>query len=165
MMIKRIVPLAMLLAVAGCSSRDKDLERFIAQTKQEQPSGITPLPGVKPYDRFTYDAAGMRSPFTPGGAGGASSGVRPNSSRNREHLEGFPLDALKMAGTLSIKGRTYALVKTADNRVQQVLPGNYLGQNDGRITKIEPSKISITEIVPDGSGGYIERGTALELTE
>jgi type IV pilus assembly protein PilP len=165
MRINRIISLAMLLALAGCSSRDKDLERFIEQAKQEQPSGIAPLPEVKPYDRFEYDAAGMRSPFTPGGAASGSASVRPNSNRSRQFLEGFPLDSLQMAGTISIKGRTYALVKTSDNKVQQVSSGDYLGQNDGRITKIEPSRISITEIVQDGLGGYIERGTALELTE
>jgi type IV pilus assembly protein PilP len=164
MMTRRIIPLVLFTALAACSSRDAELARFLEQTKQEPPGGIEPLPEVKPYDSFFYDAAGMRSPFAPG-ASGASAGVRPNSNRNREYLEGFPLDALKMAGTMSVKGRTYGIVKTADNKVQQVLPGNYLGQNDGRITKIEPSRISITEIVPDGLGGYIERGTALELTE
>jgi type IV pilus assembly protein PilP len=165
MNIRRIVPLLLFTALAACSSRDADLEKFLEQTRQEPPGGIEPLPEVKPYDRFVYDAAGRRSPFAPGAAGGASAGVRPNSNRSREYLESFPLDALKMAGTISVKGRTYGLVKTADNKVQQVLPGNYLGQSDGRITKIEPSKISVTEIVPDGLGGYIERGTALELTE
>jgi len=165
MNIRQIIPLLLCAALAACSSRDADLNKFLEQTKAEPPGGIEPLPEVKPYDRFVYDAAGRRSPFAPGVAGGASAGVRPNSNRNREYLEGFPLDGLKMAGTMSVKGRTYGLVKTADNKVQQVLPGNYLGLNDGRITKIEPSKITITEIVPDGLGGYIERGTALELTE
>jgi type IV pilus assembly protein PilP len=164
MMTTRIIPLALLAALAGCSSRDADLEKFIEQTKQEQPSGIEPLPEVKPYDRFAYEPGDLRSPFSPGIIGGKS-GVRPNSNRNREFLEGFPLDALKMAGTMSIKGRTYGLVKTADNKIQQVLPGNYLGQNEGRVTRIEPAKITITEIVPDQLGGYIERASALELTE
>lgn len=165
MMTRRIIPLVMFTALAACSSRDADLNRFIEQTKQEPPGGIEPIPEVKPYERFVYGADGLRSPFAPGAITSAANSVRPNSNRNREHLEAFPLDALKMVGTMSVKGRTYGLVKTADNRVQQVLPGNYLGQSDGRITKIEPSKISITEIVQDGLGGYVERGTALELTE
>jgi type IV pilus assembly protein PilP len=164
MNIRQIIPLLLCAVLAACSSRDADLDKFLEQTRQEPPGGIEPLPEVKPYDRFEYDAAGKRSPFAPSVASGPA-GVRPNSNRSREYLESFPLDALKMAGTMSIKGRTYGLVKTADNKVQQVLPGNYLGQNDGRITKIEPARISITEIVPDGLGGYIERGTALELTE
>jgi type IV pilus assembly protein PilP len=164
MMTRRIIPLALFLALAACSSRDADLDRFLEQTKQEPPGGIEPLPAVKLYDKFEYDPAGMRSPFAPFNGAGAA-GVRPNSNRNREFLETLPLDSMKMAGTMSVKGRTYGLVKTTDNKVYQVLPGNYLGQNEGRITKIEPSKISIVEIVPDQLGGYIERGSALSLHE
>ena len=53
---------------AGCSSRDNDLEKFIAQTKLEQPSGVAPLPEVKPYESYFYAGASQRSPFVPGGA-------------------------------------------------------------------------------------------------
>lgn len=164
-MIRKTIPLAFLIILAGCSSRDADLKRFIETTQQEQPGGIEPLPEVKPYERFVYDPAGMRSPFSPGGAGGASSSVRPVSNRNREFLEQFPLDSLKMAGTLTVKGRTYGLVMTSDNLLQRVLVGNYVGQFDGKITKISPSEISIIEIVPDQLGGYIERATALTLND
>ena len=52
-----------------------------------------------------------------------------------------------------------------DGLVHRVLPGNFVGQNDGRIVGIAPTKISIIEIVPDGLGGYIERPAALALTE
>jgi type IV pilus assembly protein PilP len=165
-MMHRVVSLLAVALVAGCSSRDADLDRFIEHTKQEQPGGVAPLPEVKPYDSFVYDAAGMRSPFMPGTSSEAStSNVRPTSQRNREYLEQFALDALSMGGTITIKGRTYGLVKTKSNQVLQVLPGNYLGQNEGRVTKVEPSRISITEIVPDGLGGYMERVSALTLND
>ena len=49
--------------------------------------------------------------------------------------------------------------------MHRVLPGNHLGQSDGRITAIEEGKISLTEIVPDGMGGFIERPAALALSE
>jgi type IV pilus assembly protein PilP len=49
--------------------------------------------------------------------------------------------------------------------VHRVVVGNYLGQADGRINSISPSKITLVEIVPDGLGGYIERPAALGLTE
>ena len=35
----------------------------------------------------------------------------------------------------------------------------------GRITAIEDGKISLTEIVPDGMGGFVERPAALALSE
>jgi type IV pilus assembly protein PilP len=70
-----------------------------------------------------------------------------------------------MVGTMRISGRTYGLIKARDGLVHRVLPGNYLGQNEGRISGIEPSKISVTEIIPDGLGGYMERAATLALNE
>jgi type IV pilus assembly protein PilP len=57
------------------------------------------------------------------------------------------------------------LVKTSDGLVHRVVPGDYLGQNDGRITAVEPSRINVTEIVPDGLGGYMERTASIALNE
>jgi type IV pilus assembly protein PilP len=163
---KRLMPLLALALLAGCSSRDADLDRFIEQTKQEQPGGVEPLPEIKPYETFEYAAQSRRSPFVPGGtrdAGGR--GVRPDTKRSPEILEGFALDTLKMKGTMDIGGRYYGLVLAPDGLTRKVLPGNYLGQNEGRITRIEPSKISVTEIIPDGLGGYVERAAGLALDE
>ena len=70
-----------------------------------------------------------------------------------------------MVGTLKLQGRMFGLVQTRDGLVHRVLPGNHVGQNDGRITAIEEGKISLTEIVPDGMGGFIERPAALALSE
>lgn len=165
-MIRKAIPLLALVLAAGCSSKDDDLRRFISQTKQEQPGGVQPLPEIKNYETFAYGAQHLRSPFVPGGSGESSvQGVRPNSSRNREHLEQFSLDTLRMKGTLEISGRNYALVQTRDGVVHRVLPGNHMGQNEGRIVRIEPSRISLIEIVPDGLGGFMERPATLDLAE
>jgi type IV pilus assembly protein PilP len=165
----RILAISGLVAVGlltGCSSRDGELDEFLAQTRQEQPGGVQPLPEVKPYESFTYQAQNLRSPFVPGGSGASSAaGVRPDSRRNREYLEQFSLDTLKMVGTLAISGRNYGLVQTKDGLVHRVVPGNYIGQNDGKVTTVEPSRISVTEIVPDGLGGYMERPAALPLND
>lgn len=163
-----LVALALCGAVAltGCSSRDSDLQAFLAQTRQEQPGGVQPLPELKAQESFTYQAQNMRSPFVPGGSGASSAaGVRPDARRNREYLEQFALDSLKMVGTLSIGGKNYGLVQSKDGLVHRVLPGNYIGQNDGKVASITPSKITVTEIVPDGLGGYMERPAALPLNE
>jgi type IV pilus assembly protein PilP len=164
-MIRKAMPLLVLALVAGCSSKDADLERFIAQTKQEQPGGVEPLPEIRPQETFTYAAQQLRSPFVPGGSGENSPGVRPNSNRNREHLEQFSLDTLVMVGTMRIGGRNYALIRARDGVVHRVQVGNYIGQREGRVTAVEPSKISVTEIVEDGLGGYMERPATLSLAE
>lgn len=152
--------------VTACSSADDELTRFIEDTRKEPGGRVEPIPEVKPYETFTYSAAEMRSPFLPGGSGASSAaGLRPDSKRNREFLEQFSLDTLKMVGTLKLGGRMYGLVQTKDGLVHRVSEGNYMGQADGRITDITPAKISLTEIVPDGLGGYMERPAALGLSE
>lgn len=157
---------ALALGLSGCSGRDGDLEDFISATKKEPGGRVEPLPEVKPYESFTYSAQTLRSPFMPGGSGASSAqNLRPDSKRNREFLEQFSLDTLRMVGTLKLGGRNFGLIKTKDGLVHRVLPGNYLGQADGKILEIAPSKISVVEIVPDGLGGYMERPAALALSE
>jgi type IV pilus assembly protein PilP len=154
------------LGLTACSSADDDLARFIEDTKKEPGGRVEPLPEVKPYETFAYSAAELRSPFLPSSPGsGAGAGLRPDQKRNREFLEQFSLDTLKMVGTLKLSGRVYGLVKTRDGLVHRVSAGNYLGQADGKITDITPSKISLVEIVPDGLGGYMERPAGLALSE
>ena len=158
--------LAALAALAACTSRDKELAQFIQQTKLEQPTGVKPLPEVKPYENFSYAAQSLRSPFMPGGSGATSvAGLRPDSKRTREILEQFALDTLKMVGTLQMAGKNYGLVQSRDGLVHRVLPGNHMGQNDGNVVSVTASKIKLTEIVPDGLGGYIERPAELALND
>jgi type IV pilus assembly protein PilP len=163
----RLAVLAALVAglLVGCSGRDADLDRFIDATKKEPGGRVEPLPEVKPYEAYTYADQEMRSPFVPGGSGALSAGLRPDSKRNREFLEQFSLDTLKMVGTLNLGGSRYGLVATKDGRVHRVIVGEHLGTNDGKITDITPSKIALVEIIPDGLGGYIERPAALGLNE
>jgi type IV pilus assembly protein PilP len=153
------------LVAAGCSGGQSDLQKWIADTKKKPGGRIQALPEVKPYESFAYGAGNMRSPFQPQGAGGAQASLRANSRRNREFLENFSLDTLKMVGTFKVGSSFYGLVQSKDGLVHKVQPGNYLGQNDGKVTEITGGKISLVEIVPDGLGGYIERPASLALTD
>ena len=56
-----------------------------------------------------------------------SGALRPDSRRNREFLEQFSLDTLRMVGTLRLSDRTYGLIKTKDGLVHRVLPGKLPG--------------------------------------
>ena len=161
--------LAALLAgtagLAGCGSGTADLKRELDEMKKRPGGRIDPPPEVKPYESFAYDPGNLRSPFQPSvpvvapGAGG----VRPDAHRNREFLEGFSLDTLKMVGTLRQGGHMFGLVQTKDGLIHRVLPGNYVGQSDGRVSAVTDSKITVVEIVPDGLGGYMERPAALAI--
>jgi len=153
---------------AGCSGGQSDLQKWIAETKKKPGGRIQALPEVKPYETFVYSASTMRSPFHPqgpGAVGGGVAGLRPTARRNREFLEGFSLDTLRMVGTFKVRGSFYGLVQSKDGLVHKVQPGNYLGQNDGKVTDISASKIKLVEIIPDGLGGYIERPASLALND
>ena len=96
---------------------------------------------------------------------GTDHGIGPDPNRSPEFLEGFSLDTLSMVGTLNMGDTMYGLVQTNDGLIHRVVPGNYLGQNDGRITAITDSEISLVEIISDGIGGYIERDAAIGLSD
>ena len=155
------------LSLAGCSGGQSDLQKWIADTKKKPGGRIQALPEVKPYETYVYSAAKMRSPFQPLGpnAGNGQASLRPSSRRNSEFLEGFSLDTLKMVGTFKVGSSFYGLVQSKDGLVHKVQPGNYLGQNDGKVTSIAGGKISLVEIIPDGLGGYIERPASLALSD
>ena len=152
---------------AGCSGGQSDLQKWIAETKKKPGGRVPALPEVKPYESFVYAAGNLRSPFQPAGPslGGGQANLRPSTRRNREFLEGFSLDTLKMVGTFKVGSSFYGLVQSKDGLVHKVQPGNYLGQNDGKVTDITGGKISLVEIIPDGLGGYIERPASLALAD
>jgi type IV pilus assembly protein PilP len=155
------------VALTACSSADDELQRFVEDTKKEPGGRVEPLPEIKPYESFVYSAADLRSPFLPSspGAGAGAGGLRPDQKRNREFLEQYSLDTLRMVGTLKLGGQMFGLVETKDGLVHRVTTGNHMGQAEGKIIEITPSKISLVEIVPDSLGGYMERPAALALNE
>jgi type IV pilus assembly protein PilP len=153
------------LILGGCSGGQSDLQKWIADTKKKPGGRIQALPEVKPYETYVYSAGKLRSPFQPQGSSNSQANLRPSSRRNREFLENFSLDTLKMVGTFKVGSNFYGLVQSKDGLVHKVQPGNYLGQNDGKVTEITGGKISLVEIIPDGLGGYIERPASLALSD
>jgi type IV pilus assembly protein PilP len=166
---KSVIVVLSACMLSACSGDMDDLDKYINEIKARPGGRIEPLPEITPYEVFTYvaDAQGLRSPFVPDTpqASGNSGGARPDRDRSREYLESFPLDSLGMVGTLDIGGTLFGLVRTSDGLIHRVVPGNYLGQNDGRITEISESQIALVEIISDGIGGYIERDAAVGLAD
>ena len=153
------------LLLGGCSGDLDELRADVEKAKQRPGGRIQPLPEVKPYVSHEYEMVNRRSPFLQSLAGENPSGPRPDVQRAREYLEQFPLDTLKMVGTLRLGGAYYGLLQTRDGLIHRVLPGNHVGQNDGRVMSIGDARVLVTEIVPDGLGGYLERPAALALSD
>ena len=167
--------IAITAMIAGCNQGLGDLQQFVDQIKSQPPGRIEPIPEFQPYQNFEYASQDLRDPFrlvdfrrpeeNPEEIGKISSGPKPNIERVREPLEDFPLDTLRLKGTLTKDGIKWALIFAPDNTVHRVIEGNYMGQNHGRIIVVTDDKLELTEIVPDGLGNYIERSSAVALIE
>ena len=161
-----LLPIAM-LAVGGCSSEIDELKQFVRDSDKGVPRRVEPLPAVKPFEPFAYEGFDLPDPFKPRKIvqkEGSAGGVAPDLNRRKEPLESFPLEQLKMVGTLSQSKETYALVK-ADKTLYRVKRGNYMGQNFGLITDVTDSEIKLKEIVQDSAGDWAERQSVLPLLE
>jgi type IV pilus assembly protein PilP len=163
-----IVPIA-IAVLAGCSSEIDELKTFVRESEKGLPRRVEPLPAVKPFEPFTYEGFDLPDPFkprklTPPKEGGAGGGLAPDLNRRKEPLEAFPLEQLKMVGTLSQGKDTYALVR-ADKTLYRVKKGNYMGQNFGLITEVTEGEIKLKEIVQDSAGDWAERQSVLPLLE
>jgi len=160
------------LGLAGCASDDRsDLMNYVNEVKSRPAGRITPLPEFKGYESYAYKSEGLRDPFKAGSeeayleAAGAQDGLQPDITRNKEPLEGFPLDALKYVGHLEQAGKMWAIVTAPDGYVYRVQEGNYLGQNYGRIIGVGESQIDVRELVSNGLGGWTERDAVLAIAE
>ena len=95
--------------LACADNPSADLEEYVKTTKSQQKSNIEPLPEFQPYESFTYQATDLRDPFTPPTFSHtravsnvpSNNGIKPDFDRPAEPLEEFPLDSLRMVGTLS----------------------------------------------------------------
>jgi len=165
---KLIFVAAALLALAGCSSEMDELKQFVRESDKGLPRRIEPLPPVKPFEPFTYEGFDLPDPFKPRKLSdrkeGTGGGLAPDLNRRTEPLEAFPLEQLKMVGTLSQGKDTYALVR-ADKTLYRVKKGNYMGQNFGLITDVTENEIKLKEIVQDSAGDWAERQSVLPLLE
>lgn len=160
------------LALGACTGEQhSDLRQFVKESDNLPRGRIPPLPEVKLYEPFPYAAYDLTDPFKPRQIQppkpeGLASGLKaPDPNRRKEPLEAYPLENLKMVGTLQQKKEIYAVVRTPDNRLFRVRPGNFLGQNFGRITTISESAIKLKELVQDSGGEWKEEERSLLLQE
>ena len=156
------------VALAGCGGEShQDLRAWMAAQGAGVKGKLDPLPQMKPYEPFAYNAFDLPDPFKPRKiepSKGASK-LAPDVARRKEPLEAYPLESLNMVGTLE-KGRAvYALVRTPEKDLYQVRQGNYLGQNYGVIIGVTDGEIKLKELVQDGAGDWTERSSTLQLIQ
>lgn len=170
MNIKRAKLLSILicLGLIGCGGENvSDLEQYVQGVKARQKSRIEPLPEIKEYPVYAYNAPELRDPFIPTAPKRLTSSdpnLRPDS-HTPDVLEQFPLDTLTMVGSLEQNGQRWALVKAQDGTLYRTKKGRYMGQDNGKIMRITETQIVLQEIVPDGLGGWVKREAVISVSE
>jgi type IV pilus assembly protein PilP len=164
------------LSLTACApSGQEELQAWMNEQRQITKPQVQPISEPKKFTPQAYTQESVTDPFSNQkltqalkreSAQSTSNAalVAPELSRRKEPLEGFPLDAMKMVGSLLKEGKPVALVRV-DNLLYQVRPGNYLGLNFGKIMKVGETEVVLREIVQDAAGEWIERTATLQLQE
>ena len=169
-----LVLMAAVLALTGCTGGDGDLREWVAQEKAKKGAPIPPLPELKRFESFEYqykdNDPDVRDPFGLSArerqeATSVTHGGPQPDQHPKEPLEGYPLDSLKMVGTLGSGPGTEALIKDPEGVVHRVHMRNYLGQNNGKVTAIAEDHIELVELIPNGTGGWMEHQANVALGE
>ena len=165
---------SLLLAACGGGGAD-GLQKWMTDQRSAVRPKVVPIPEPKIFRPEGYAQGDMVAPFskeklaqalTREGVQAVANAalVAPELARRKQALEAFPLDSMALVGSMVRAGQTVALVKV-NNLLYQVRPGDYLGQNFGRVTKINETEVALREIVQDAVGEWIERTASLQLQE
>lgn len=161
------LPLFLVLALSGCMTEGDDIQSWMNEQTRSMRGNVEPLPEMQTFPVVSYSAMDEVDPFRssriePETRAATTGG--PDLNRQREPLEAYPLESIAMVGVLEQSGRKHALVRV-DGSLHQVRVGNYMGQNHGVITEISDGAVSLTEIVEDMNGDWVERSSRLRLQE
>ena len=156
------------IALSGCGSDGtSDLRQWVQDQRKGRKPRVEPLPEIKTHESFVYTAGDLSDPFAPFnlnplGEGTGSPGPRP---RNREALEGYPLDSLRMVGTLTRRNQSWAVIQDPEGGVHRIAINNYMGLNNGKVTKISEEKVELVELIRNPVGDWVKRDASLAITE
>jgi type IV pilus assembly protein PilP len=162
--------LAVVTTLAGCGAELDELQQWMDQQRREVKPNVTPLSPPRKFDPQPYAAGDAVEPFSNQKLAVAlkrderepSSLLAAEIKRRKEPLEAYPLDSMSMVGSINKLGAPYALLKV-DGLLYQVKVGDYLGQNYGRILRMNETELVLREVVQDAAGEWIERNTSLQL--
>jgi type IV pilus assembly protein PilP len=168
--------LAAATVLAGCgASGQEEIEQWMKDQRASTKPQVTPIPEPKKFTPQAYTEENATDPFSnvklaqalkrdSAQSNANAALVAPELARRKEPLEAFPLDSMRMVGSLIKEGHPVALLRI-DNLLYQVRPGNYLGQNYGKIVKVSETEVVLREIVQDAAGEWTERTATLQLQE
>jgi type IV pilus assembly protein PilP len=166
----KVLLFLLVVSLTACGSDGlDDLREFTKNAHADKKPTVDPIPIMKRYETFAYSAASLTDPFAilnlrPKPAP-CPTCKNPRDNRRKEPLEQYPLDALKMVGTLTRKSRYWVIIQAPDGSVHRAAVGNYMGDNNGVITKISDEKVFLVELVQTSLGSWVERDASVSIVE
>lgn len=148
------------MLLSGCGERSKlralseyiaNLKKSAAQTQNAALNSLIQLP--KP---VKYAPAGELP------ENGSGVPVQPGAVANP--LQAYPLKSLQFVGTLEQNGQIHAYIMTPDSMVYEAKEGDIIGNNYGKIVKIDSTQVEIVEQYTQ-SGKTQERKEVMQLKE
>ncbi|KTD50639.1 type IV pilus biogenesis protein PilP [Legionella quinlivanii] len=135
--------------LSGCdTSADLELSRYINEVKSRKAQPIEPIPTIKPLAKFVYpENESRRSPFKPKTVKQFQDKLAPNTKRPKQPLEEYPLDSLKFVGILKQDNMIWGLISKPSGEIVRVRPGDYMGQNYGKIIQITNNILKLEETI------------------
>lgn len=168
----RKLALISVLLLAGCFDDTSDIQAYIADVQAKTVARIEPMPEIPAFNHFDYSAQTLRSPFVAPKPEAIQEKIQqmagclsPDPRRRKQPLEKFALGDLTMRGTLGELGVTWALVEASDGTLHRVTVDNYLGLYNGRIADVNTENVKVVELIPDGSGCWVERETIIAMVD
>ena len=163
-MIILTVCIAVGLTACGEHEQKHKLRSYVQKIKSRSAKAIEMIPSFKKPPKFTYAHSNRRSPFRPFIVKRDNNGLRPDENRQKQALEAFPIDSLRMVGILEENNNVWAIISAPDNAVYKIAQGQYIGQNYGKVVKITKQDINIKETIL-GQQGWEHRPASLILVE
>ena len=152
---------AVTVSLGACTKPFSEVQSYVDTTLKIEPPMLEAIPPIKIFPIREYPIGGLRDPFATDSQLlteekqaqiDADDPDCPDLTRIAAELEGYPLDALDMVGTMGQGTNYYGLVKDPEGLVHRVQVNNYMGQSYGQILSIAEDKIELEERVKDGSG-------------
>ena len=169
--------LSLLLAagalLGGCGgAEEQELSAWMEEVKRSSVPRVAPLKEPKTFIPVGYSSQNEMDPFDQNkllgelqrAAQTSVNPLRPDTNRRKEPLESYPLDTMRMVGTIQKNGSTFALLQI-DRLLHQVKVGQRIGPDYGVITAVSDQAVTIKETVQDPGGEWVERNSRLELQE
>ena len=148
--------------LASCiQGNHSDLQLYVNDVQSKKYAVDKPITNSINFEDYTYDSENMRDPFVPIRPEDPGGGICQNIVHERDVLESLPLETLAYVGSLQQNNEYWALISTHDGTVYRRKTDDYIGNNNGRITKITESSIELLEKIWQKNSGCIDQTTVL----